>query len=60
MTRTQMIDWLSSRYETEALRWPLLRDKVTKQTYIDANLPHMIRSAYWKARDTRPIDTSAK
>jgi len=51
MTKQQMIDWLQQRYVDESAKYPTLARNVSMTQYIQANLPHMLRSWYWKARD---------
>jgi hypothetical protein len=40
---------LRDRYQEQALQWPLLRDRVTEEQYVKAN----IRAALRNARETR-------
>jgi hypothetical protein len=49
--RAQLIEWLTDRYQEQALRWPLFAASVSQRQYIAANLPHMLRSKYWQTRD---------
>ena len=42
-TPAEARSFLRARYQTEAQRWPLLRDAVTKEQYVAANLRYARR-----------------
>ena len=40
----QATEYLGRRYDEEALRYPLMRDTVTREGYIRVNLPFAVRN----------------
>ena len=50
MTRKEMVAWLKQRYQEQAEKFPLMWKDIDLETYIKANLSHMIKSDYWRSR----------
>jgi len=50
MIKTQMTEYLTDRYQTQCKRWPMMRNDISLDTYVKANLEHMVKLTYWKEK----------